>query len=134
VAGKDRALDEIEHEIIRPRGDPRIHFAVNCASLSCPVLAPEAYKAEQLDAQLDAAVARLIADPKHFGLERDGDPVLRLNKVLDWYKDDFGGTEGVVEFLIPYVRADESAILASGLVRVEYFDYDWTLNDVSREP
>ena len=130
VAGKARALDEIEHEIIRPMGDPRIHFAVNCASRSCPVLANGAYSAEQLDTQLDAAVARLIADPMHYQLERETE-TLRLNKVLDWYKEDFGGTEGVVEFLVPYVRADEAAMLASGLVGVEYFDYDWTLNDTA---
>lgn len=131
VAGKARALDEIEHEIIRPMGEPRIHFAVNCASRSCPVLAADAYTGERLEVQLDAAVRRLMASPEHFQLE-SGDPhTLRLNKVLDWYKDDFGGTDGVVEFFVPYVPADQAAMLASGTVRVEYFDYDWTLNDVS---
>jgi hypothetical protein len=131
VAGKARALDEIEHEIIRPIGEPRIHFAVNCASRSCPVLASEAYTGAQLDEQLDDAVRRLMASPEHFQLESGDPPRLRLNKVLDWYKDDFGGTDGVVEFFVPYVRADEAAMLASGLVRVEYFDYDWTLNDTA---
>ncbi len=131
VAGKARALDEIEHEILRPMGEARIHFAVNCASRSCPVLAPEAYSGARIDEQLDAAVRRFMATEEHYYLEEGDRPVLRLNKVLDWYKDDFGGTDGVVQFFVPYARADRAAILASGLVRVEYADYDWTLNDTA---
>jgi hypothetical protein len=131
VAGTARSLDGIEHGIIRPMGDPRIHFAVNCASRSCPELVVEAYTRDRLDGQLDAAVRRLIADERHFRLD-DGDrPTLRLNKVLDWYKDDFGGIDGVVEFLVPYVRADLAAALASGTAQVEFFEYDWTLNDTA---
>jgi hypothetical protein len=131
VAGKARALDEIEHEILRPMGEARIHFAVNCASRSCPVLAPEAYTGARLGEQLDAAVRRFMAAPEHYRLEAGDRPVLRLNKVLDWYREDFGGTEGVVQFFVKYARADDAAILASGLVRVEYVDYDWTLNDTA---
>ncbi len=131
VAGKDRALDEIEHEIIRPMGDPRIHFAVNCASRSCPVLAPTAYRADSLDAQLDAAVGRLMEDPQHFTFERGEAPILRLNKVLDWYKDDFGGTSGVVEFFTRYLPEAEATMLRTREVKVEYFEYDWTLNDTA---
>lgn len=132
VAGKARALDEIEHEIIRPMGEPRIHFAVNCASRSCPVLAAEAYTGDALDEQLDAAVQRLVASPQHYRLERGSRPVLRLNKVLDWYKEDFGGTEGVVDFLLPYLPADDAGYIRDHRpIAVEYFHYDWTLNDVS---
>jgi hypothetical protein len=132
VAGTDRALDEIEHEIIRPMGDPRIHFAVNCASRSCPVLAPQAYKADSLDQQLDAAVYRFVSDSRHFRLDRTASAVLHVNKVLDWYKDDFGGERGVVEFLIEYVPEEDAAFLHEHPdIRVDYFDYDWTLNDTA---
>jgi hypothetical protein len=124
-----RALDEIEHEIIRPMGDPRIHFAVNCASRSCPVLAPKAYKAASLDRQLDAAVARFVADPRHYRLERGPPPALHVNRVLEWYQEDFSGERGVVEFLLEYVPAEDAALLSEGGVAVEYLDYDWTLND-----
>ncbi len=99
VAGSDRSLDEIEHEIIRPMGDPRIHFAVNCASRSCPVLSIHAYTGESLDHQLDAAVERFVTDSLQYRLDRS-EPVLRVNMILDWYKDDFGGTSGVIEFLM----------------------------------
>jgi hypothetical protein len=129
VVGEDRALDEIEHEIIRPMGDPRIHFAVNCASRSCPVLAPKAYKAASLDRQLDAAVARFVADPRHYRLERGPPPALHVNRVLEWYQEDFSGERGVVEFLLEYVPAEDAALLSEGGVAVEYLDYDWTLND-----
>lgn len=132
VAGRNRALDEIEHEIIRPMGDPRIHFAVNCASRSCPVLAPEAYKADSVDVQLDAAVHRFVSDPSHYRLDRGITPVLHLNKVLDWYEDDFGGKRGVVEFLTRYVPAEDATILEQHPdLPVNYVNYDWTLNDTA---
>jgi hypothetical protein len=132
VAGADRALDEIEHEIIRPMGEPRIHFAVNCASRSCPVLAPAAYTGDALDEQLDAAVQRLLTNPAHYRLEQEERARITLNKVLDWYKDDFGGTEGVVEFLLPYLtEEDREYVTAHAPPRVDYFDYDWTLNDTA---
>lgn len=132
VAQTERSLDGIEHGIIRPLGDPRIHFAVNCASRSCPDLAPHAYTADSLQAQLDAAVRRFMADAdRHYRLERNGDAVLHLNKVLDWYKDDFNGTEGVLDLLARYVPEADATLLRSGRVRVEYFEYDWTLNDTA---
>lgn len=131
VAQEDRSLDGIEHGILRPLGDPRIHFAVNCASRSCPVLADRAYTADSLQAQLDAAVERFLADPRQYRLETGADPVLHLNRVLDWYKDDFGGTDGVLRFLARYVPEGEGRLLTSGRIRVEYSEYDWTLNDTA---
>ena len=132
VAGKDRALDEIEHEIIRPMGDPRIHFAVNCASRSCPVLASDAYTSDLLDEQLDAAVARFVADPHQYRLERSEPATVYLNKVLDWYKDDFGGDEGVLRFLLSYLpEGDAAYIREHGPAKIKHPDYDWTLNDTA---
>ena len=132
VAGEERSLDEIEHEIIRPMGEPRIHFAVNCAARSCPVLAAAPYTGEHLDAQLDAAVARLVANPAHYSLEREGRPIVHLNKVLDWYKDDFGGEDGVLSFLLPYLsESDRKYIESNDGTRLEFEHYDWTLNDTA---
>jgi hypothetical protein len=132
AAGAERSLDEIEHKILRPIGEPRIHFAVNCASRSCPVLAREPYTADSLDAQLDAAVARFVADPQHFRLEAGPPPLLRLNRVFDWYREDFGGTEGVVRFLIHHLAPEDAGVLQGrARVRVEYLEYDWTLNDTA---
>ena len=133
VAGRDRSQDEIEHEIIRPRfQEPRIHFAVNCAAMSCPVLWPEAYTGEELDEQLDRAVRHLMANAEHFRLERDSPAVLHLNKVLDWYQEDFGGIEGLKQFFADYLEDRDREIVLRPDTRVEFFEYDWTLNDVER--
>ncbi len=132
VAGADRSQDEIEHEIIRPMDEPRIHFAVNCAAVSCPRLAEEAYVADRLDAQLDRQVEAFVADPDHFRLEDGDPPVLTVNRVLDWYEEDFGGPEGLKRFFAPYLECDRRDLVRKPRTRVEYFDYDWTLNDVTR--
>ena len=133
VAGEDRSQDEIEHEIIRPRFDePRIHFAVNCAALSCPPLWPMAYTADQLDEQLDRAVRHLMAGEGHFRIEEGPPPTLRLNRVLDWYSEDFGGTEGLKTFFADYLSGDRRDRVLNPDTRVEFFEYDWTLNDTRR--
>ena len=129
VAGAPRSQDDIEHGIIRPMGEPRIHFAVNCAARSCPALAAEAYAPERLDAQLDAAVQRFVDDPRQFRLELAPRPTLRVNKLLAWYGGDFGGPAGVKQFFFRYLLAYSAAEVLRPDVRIEYFDYDWTLND-----
>lgn len=126
IAGEDRSQDDIEHSIIRPMGEPRIHFAVNCAAISCPVLWPEAYVAGRLDEQLDRAVRRLVESPEHFAVEGS---TIRLNKVLDWFKDDFGGTEGLRTFFAPYLSDEAAALIVDPSSDIDFFDYDWTLND-----
>ena len=133
VAGAARSQDDIEHGIIRPMGEPRIHFAVNCAARSCPALATEAYAPEGLDAQLDAAVQRFVDDPRQFRLELAPRPTLWVNKVLDWYGGDFGGPAGVKRFFFRYLLAYSAAEVLRPDVRIEYFDYDWTLNDTAAE-
>lgn len=133
VAGSSRSQDEIEHEIIRPVfGEPRIHFAVNCAARSCPRLAEEAYRGETLHEQLEAAVRGLVTSPEHFRLVPSSPPVLRLNRVLDWYSEDFGGTDQLPSFFEPYVDEATREHLQRPGISVEFFEYDWTLNDVSR--
>ena len=131
VAGATRSLDEIEHEIIRPTwSEPRIHFAVNCAALSCPPLAAEAYVPEQLDEQLDQAVRGLVANPEHFLIDRTGAGSLTLNRVLDWYGGDFGGRDDLLDFFTSYLPEDDAEFLGRPGVEVRFFEYDWTLNDI----
>jgi uncharacterized membrane protein YdjX (TVP38/TMEM64 family) len=126
VAGEERSQDDIEHAIIRPMGEPRIHFAVNCAAISCPVLWPDAYEASTLNSQLDRAVAALVADEQHFRVEESS---VRMNKVLDWFKDDFGGEEGLRDFFSGYLTPEAAAILVDPATTIDFFEYDWTLND-----
>jgi hypothetical protein len=128
VAGKERSLDQIEHEVLRKLGDPRIHFAIVCASIGCPVLRREAYEPEKIDAQLEDQVQRFLADPTKFKV--DGNTA-KLSKLLDWFGEDFGGTnEKKLAWLAKHVKdAETKKKLESGKLEVEYFDYDWGLNE-----
>ena len=133
VAGSVRSQDEIEHEIIRPMGDPRIHFAINCAARSCPPLVAEAYDASTLDSQLDARVRAFVNDPAQFAVAaRGGRRTVRVNIVLDWFKEDFGGREGIRPFLARYTSRSDAVALEDPDTGLEFIDYDWTLNDTSR--
>ena len=133
VAGEERSQDEIEHGIIRPMGDPRIHLAVNCAAVSCPRLIARAYRGETLDEQLDDRVRAFMSDPAHFDVTTDGDGrSVRVNKVLDWFKEDFGDHEGIRDFLAGYADGSYREALRDPGTKLEFFGYDWTLNDVER--
>ncbi len=131
VAGRERSQDEIEHEIIRPMGDPRIHFAINCAAVSCPPLIPRAYLGATLRTQLDERVDSFVGDPLHFRVsaEDGGRRVVRINEVLNWFSEDFGGVEGVRRFLAGYLAGEARAALEDPASEISFIEYDWTLND-----
>ena len=133
VAGEERSQDEIEHEIIRPMGDPRIHLAVNCAAWSCPPLIDRAYLPGTLQEQLDERVRSFMANTEHFDITTEGDrATVRVNKVLDWFKEDFGGNnEGVKAFFVEFADGHYREALLDPDTKVEFFDYDWTLNDIT---
>ena len=116
-------LNNIEHSIIRPRfGDPRVHMAVNCASTSCPNLRNEAYVAERLDEQLDAAAVAFVNDKTKNQLDPKNP---KLSKIFSWYRMDFkkdGLT--VIKFINKYadIKINEDA-------SKDYLDYYWELNE-----
>ncbi len=127
VAGQELTLNDIEHRILRPIfQDARIHFAVNCASLGCPNLAPRAYVAEQLDGQLDAASREFLAHPRGLQWQPDG---LFLSSIFKWFDADFGGRAGVLRFLARYAPAAARERLRGYQGDITY-DYDWQLNDL----
>jgi hypothetical protein len=141
VAGTQKTLEQIEHETLRPiYHEPRIHVAINCASISCPPLRVEPYVGEQLDRQLILAARDYLASDR--GLEVDGS-TLRLSSIFDWYGDDFiegyahlvdGGSEkerAVLGFVATYGPTDAAKLAQSGSARVGCLSYDWALNDVS---
>ena len=126
IGGKTLTLDEIEHDIIRPRfKDPRVHFAVNCASKSCPPLISEPYQGSILDNQLDANTRDFLNDPKENRLEGD---TLYVSKIFKWLRKDFGGD--VVGFFLKYAQKDLKDRLSSkrDQIEIKYLDYDWSLN------
>lgn len=140
VAGARKTLDQIEHEILRPLyQEPRIHVAINCASISCPPLRFEPYVGESLTRQLILATRDYLASD--LGLQVDGS-TLRLSSIFDWYGDDFiedyahlveGGSEkerAVLGLVSAYGPPAAATLAQSGNARVRYLRYNWVLNDV----
>lgn len=119
LGGKTHTLDNIEHDIIRPKfNDPRIHFAVNCAAHSCPPLHNRAYTAGRLDQQLDQQTRQFINNPKYNQLSPDR---IVLSKIFEWYAQDF---DNLIDFLNQYAEVEitEDA-------KVAYMEYSWKLNE-----
>ena len=138
LLGNTVSLDGIEQDMLRARGrydDPRIHFAVNCASIGCPMLREEAFVADKLDAQLDEQTLRFMGDRSR---NRYADGKLQLSKIFDWYGGDFKaghkGINSLPAFAARYANqladapAERERIKAATL-DVGFLDYDWKLND-----
>ncbi len=130
VAGKERSLDEIENEILRKMGEPRIHFAINCASLGCPVLRAEAYEAEKLDEQLEDQVRRYMADESKLKIDAKAKKVA-TSRIFDWFGGDFGPTTADrLEWLASHAKdAGTKGALEDKDAKLEFVDWDWALNE-----
>ncbi|MGL6108793.1 MAG: DUF547 domain-containing protein, partial [Rubrivivax sp.] len=138
--GEKLSLDDIEHEMLRKRGrfdDPRVHFAVNCASIGCPALREEAFTADRLDAQLDQQTLRFMSDRtrNRYNAQRGR---LEVSKIFDWFADDFRlghrGIDSVPAFMARYadVLGDapaERERIRSMKLDIGFLDYGWALND-----
>lgn len=144
LLGETHSLDDIEQGMIRKPGrfdEPRIHFAVNCASIGCPALRPEAYVGEHLDAQLEDAAKNFLSDRTRNRLEGKS---LKLSSIFKWYRGDFEkgwrGATSLPAFLALYrqpLDLDEGAVtrLKAGEIGIDFLDYDWRLNSTaSRAP
>ncbi len=134
IEGRDVSLGAIEHEILRPMGEPRIHAAIVCASTSCPPLARRPYRPERLDADLDEAMRRwLSSEAKGVSIDREAGRV-RVSAIFDWFEADFEASGGVLETIARYVDPDSAAWLRGPGrdARIRYLDYDWTLNELRR--
>ncbi|MTI23372.1 DUF547 domain-containing protein [Fulvivirga kasyanovii] len=122
IGGKKTSLDEIEHEILRKEfAEPRIHFAINCASYSCPPLRSEAYKADIVDQQLNEQAILFINDPLRNQISHDR---VVLSRIFKWFKSDFTRDVSLVEYLNRYSR-----IYIADTADLEYLPYNWQLNE-----
>lgn len=143
LLGEKRHLDWIEHEVIRRPGvydEPRIHFAVNCASVGCPMLREEAFVAARLDAQLEGQTRRFLSDRSRNRYDPQAGKLL-VSQIFDWYGGDFAagyrGITSLKQFLGMYadLLADAAADrdkVRQGRAAVGFIDYDWALNGVGR--
>ncbi|MBT8218496.1 MAG: DUF547 domain-containing protein [Bacteroidia bacterium] len=123
IEGERYTLNNVEHGILRPKFDePRIHFAINCASYSCPVLRNEAYTADQLESQLTEAAQLFLSDPRRNQISSEKP---KISRIFSWFKGDFTKNQSLIDFLNKYsehqLRTD---------AKVDFLDYDWSLNDL----
>lgn len=127
VMGEELTLNDIEHRILRPIWkDNRIHYVVNCASVGCPNIGKRAFAAENRDAQLDAAAKEFINASK--GVRVSGSTLV-LSKIYQWYSEDFGTLDTLMEHLSRY-RDDPLLYTKQELTRLQVsFEYNWSLNE-----
>ncbi|UOB18758.1 DUF547 domain-containing protein [Abyssalbus ytuae] len=121
INGRLISLNYIEHEILRKMNEPRIHFAINCASFSCPRLLNEAYIPSKIEDQLNKVTSGFINNPSKNIVSEES---VTLSKIFNWFKKDFETNGGVINFINEY-----SLIKISKNVKVTYFKYDWKLNE-----
>ena len=122
IAGVDMSLDEVEHSILRKEfEEPRIHFAINCASVSCPPLLNEAFVASNLENQLMRVTTTFVNDPSRNKISSQS---AQLSSIFSWFKGDFTKKGTLIEFLNRY-----SKVKISPNARISFLDYNWNLNE-----
>ncbi|MBI1185120.1 DUF547 domain-containing protein [bacterium] len=124
VEGRKWSLNEVENDILRKKfNDPRIHFAINCASVSCPVLRNEAYTAQKLDKQLDEQARRFVNDGTRNEIGKNS---VALSQLFSWYAADFAPLGSLLDFVNKY-----SAVPISKNAEISYLPYNWALNEAN---
>ena len=134
VEGEGISLEDIEHKVLRKLGEPRIHFAIVCASKGCPRLMNRAYTARDLEKQLTANTLAFFSNRANFRYDvatGASSGQIQLSTVLKWFASDFGSDQAAqLKAIARYLPSEEARQAAnSGRVRVSYLDYDWGLND-----
>ena len=123
LGGQKMSLYDLENKIVRPMGDPRIHFALNCMVRGCPRLPREPFRADQLDAELEATAQYFLNEERNVKVDADKQTV-RFSQILQFYTEDFAKK---APSLIAYVNKYREAKIPDSY-RVEFIPYDWTLN------
>lgn len=129
ISGTSYSLDDIEHKILRKMFDePRIHFSLVCASISCPPLRREAFIGEKLDAQLDEQARIFLMDTTKNRITNEG--TIYLSRIFDWFQNDFADSKkGLQIYLSQYFEGDLRDQLIAGAFTIRYMPYDWSLNE-----
>ncbi len=120
VAGMKLSLNDIEHRILRRLKEPRIHFAINCASESCPALSREAYNSRKLESQLQSGTLQFLSDPAHNVIDKEH---TELSAIFGWFLDDFGGEEGLREKMKSWTGKEELP------KHIQFKKYNWKINE-----
>ncbi|MEM8837454.1 MAG: DUF547 domain-containing protein [Pseudomonadota bacterium] len=127
VNGKSLTLNDIESGIVRPIwNDPLLHYAFNCAAISCPNLGKKAYRGGKIRGQLASAASRFVNDPRGISVK---DGKVTASKIYFWYQDDFGGSEASVLKHIKQFAAPELKGKLANIKSIDDYEYDWSLNE-----
>ena len=133
VGGEPVDLYDLERKILIPFQEPRVHFAIVCASHSCPKLQSWTYRGDRLEEQLDHVARAFVNDPNRNRFDRDR-RIAHLSKIFDWYGDDFAAQAGSVQgFVARYIDDPLLAKEVAASYTVEFLEYDWSLNGVAPE-
>lgn len=129
VGGTPYSLEDIEHEILRKMSEPRIHFAIVCASIGCPRLLNEAYVADRIEDQFDSNAKDFFSRKQNFQYDTASNR-FQLSSILRWFDEDFGSSQKeMLKSISPWLpTAEARAAARSKSVSVSYLDYDWNLN------
>lgn len=128
VGGHPYSLNDMEHKVLRKMGEPRIHFAIVCASVGCPRLLNQAYEPSQLNEQLAINTKDFFSRQQNFMVDQSG--TMHVSAILDWFGSDFGNTQAerftrVQSYLPEYARAHA----VHPRTNVKFQEYNWSLND-----
>ncbi|MCP4169779.1 MAG: DUF547 domain-containing protein, partial [Fuerstiella sp.] len=130
VGGKPHSLEGIEHEILRKMNEPRIHFAIVCASIGCPRLLNEAYTPQRVQQQLEASAKDFFRRSQNFRHDKAANRFY-VSEILSWFATDFGADQAVqlkrISQWLPTAAAQQAA--QRNAVSLSYLDYDWNLNE-----
>jgi hypothetical protein len=129
IDGDRVTLDDIEHQILRPRfKDPRVHFAINCSAVSCPPLRSEPYLGNLLDLQLDQATRSFLNNPNSYRLKNNA---FYVSRIFKWFAEDFNND--VLGFYLEFAQdhLKKKLIEKKDVIQIKYLNYDWSLNDIA---
>ena len=133
VGAGEYSLDAIEHKILRKLDEPRIHFAIVCASVGCPTLRDEAFTAQKIEPQLAAQARDFFGRSKHFTYD-PSTQTATVSSILDWFGEDFGDSPAaILQRVKPYLPEDVRDAATAPGVSLTFRDYDWSLNDQAKE-
>lgn len=128
TGGQEVSLEQIEHQILRKMNEPRIHFAIVCASMGCPRLLNEAYLPDRLESQLVSNTRDFFSRPQNLRVDAHNKKLL-LSSILTWFGSDFGKSKiDQLRYIAPYFPDDAKRLVSAGGYRIEFQKYDWDLN------
>jgi hypothetical protein len=125
VAGQQLTLDDLEKKVLNPFAkDPRTHFILVCGAVGCPILEPTPFAGANVDERMDRATRRYLASPAGAQV---AEGAIKLSMIFKWYEADFGGPAGVLAFVKKHLAPEQAKKLGDA-PKVEFIDYNWTLN------